>query len=215
MDNRIVIAKRAAAYFQSGDVVNLGIGIPSMCGNFAVPGVLFQSENGYIGVGPVAEGPMVNEFFSNSGGVPLQPVTGASSFDVSKSIGVIRSGRMAATVLGALQVSEHGDLSNWASPGRYFGMGGAMDLVNGAKRVIVAMELCTKDGRPKIVRECTFPYTGRACVNHIVTELCVIDVTAEGLVLRELRRGHTVEEVQSKVEPTLLVSPDLKEMEEA
>ena len=105
--------------------------------------------------------------------------------------------------------------SNWASPGRYFGMGGAMDLVNGAKRVIVAMELCTKDGRPKIVRECTFPYTGRACVNHIVTELCVIDVTAEGLVLRELRRGHTVEEVQSKVEPTLLVSPDLKEMEEA
>ncbi len=131
------------------------------------------------------------------------------------SFGVIRSGRMAATVLGALQVSEHGDLSNWASPGRYFGMGGAMDLVNGAKRVIVAMELCTKDGRPKIVRECTFPYTGRACVNHIVTELCVIDVTAEGLVLRELRRGHTVEEVQSKVEPTLLVSPDLKEMEEA
>lgn len=215
MENRMVIAKRAAAYFQSGDVVNLGIGIPSMCGNFAVPGVLFQSENGFIGVGPAAEGLMVNERFRNAGQVPFLPAPGASAFDVSMSFGVIRSGRMAATVLGALQVSEHGDLANWASPGRYFGMGGAMDLVNGARQVIVAMELCTKDGKPKIVKECTFPYTGRACVDHIVTELCVIDVTQEGLILRELRRGHTPEEIQSKVEPALIVDPNLKEMEEA
>ena len=117
-------------------------------------------------------------------------------------------------MLGALQVSQHGDLANWATPDRAFGMGGAMDLVNGAKQVIVAMELCAKDGSPKLVKECTLPYTGRRCVDHIVTERCVIDVTPEGLVLSELRRGHSVEEICSAVEPPLIVSPELKEMEE-
>ena len=139
---------------------------------------------------------------------------GGCGFDVAMSFGVIRSGRMAATVLGALQVSEHGDLANWATPGRAFGMGGAMDLVNGAKQVIVAMELCAKDGSPKIVKECTLPYTGRRCVDHIVTERCVIDVTPEGLMLTELRRGHSIEEIQAAVEPELIISPELKEMEE-
>ena len=214
MDNRHFIARRAAAYFKSGDVVNVGIGIPSLCGDYAVPGVLFQSENGFIGVGGTAEGLVKNERFYHAGGGAFVPVPGGSAFDTAMSFGVIRSGRMAATVLGGLQVSARGDLANWATPGRAFGMGGAMDLCNGAKTVIVAMELTAKDGSPKIVNECTLPLTGVACVNHIVTDLCVVDVTAEGLVLREVRRGHTPEEIQSKVEPQLIIDPGLKEMDE-
>ena len=214
MDNRHFIARRAAAYFKSGDVVNVGIGIPSLCGDYAVPGVLFQSENGFIGVGGTAEGLVRNERFYNAGGVAFVPVPGGSAFDTAMSFGVIRSGRMAATVLGGLQVSAKGDLANWATPGRAFGMGGAMDLCNGARTVIVAMDLTAKDGSPKIVNACTLPLTGVSCVNHIVTDLCVVDVTAEGLVLREVRKGHTPEEIQSKVEPKLIVDPALKEMEE-
>ena len=212
MDKRHLIAKRAARYFQSGDVVNLGIGIPSLCGNYAEPGVLFQAENGFIGVGAPAEGLMVNERTYNAGGVPFIPVPGSSGFDVAMAFGVIRSGRLAATVLGALQVSERGDLANWSTPGRSFGMGGAMDLVNGARKVIVAMEHCTREGAPKIVKECTLPYTGRGCVDHIVTELCVIDVTKEGLLLRELAPGHTLEEVRAKTEAELSLAEDLREM---
>ena len=214
MDNRHFIARRAAAYFKSGDVVNVGIGIPSLCGDYAVPGVLFQSENGFIGVGGTAEGLVKNERFYNAGGVAFVPVPGGSAFDTAMSFGVIRSGRMAATVLGGLQVSAKGDLANWATPGRAFGMGGAMDLCNGARKVIVAMELGAKDGSPKVVSRCTLPLTAVKCVNHIVTDLCVVDVTAEGLVLREVRRGHTPEEIQSKVEPRLIIDPGLKEMDE-
>ena len=135
MNNRDFIAKRAAAYFKPGDVANLGIGIPSLCGSYAVSGVLFQSENGFIGIGPKAEGLMVNERYANAGGVNFVPVPGSSAFDVAASFCVIRSGRLAATVLGGLQVSADGDLANWATPGRAFGMGGAMDLCNGAKNV--------------------------------------------------------------------------------
>ena len=214
MNNRDFIAKRAAAYFKPGDVVNLGIGIPSLCGSYAVSGVLFQSENGFIGIGPKAEGLMVNERYANAGGVNFVPVPGSSAFDVAASFCVIRSGRLAATVLGGLQVSADGDLANWATPGRAFGMGGAMDLCNGAKNVIVAMELVAKDGSPKIVKECTLPLTAVRCVNHIVTDRCVIDVTGEGLVLSEIRKWHTVEEIQAAVEPQLIISPELKEMEE-
>ena len=214
MDNRNFIAKRAAAYFKPGDVVNLGIGIPSLCGSDAVDGVLFQSENGFIGIGPKADGLMVTERYANAGGINFIPVPGSSAFDVAMSFGVIRCGRLAATVLGGLQVAANGDLANWATPGRAFGMGGAMDLCNGARNVIVAMDLTTKDGQPKIVNQCSFPLTAVRCVNHIVTERCVIDVTKEGLVLSELRKGHTVEEIQAAVEPTLIVSPALKEMEE-
>ena len=214
MDNRNFIAKRAAAYFKPGDVVNLGIGIPSLCGSYAVDGVLFQSENGFIGIGPKADGLMVTERYANAGGINFVPVPGSSAFDVAMSFGVIRCGRLAATVLGALQVSAAGDLANWATPGRAFGMGGAMDLCNGARKVIVAMELTTKDGKPKIVNQCAFPLTAVQCVNHVVTERCVIDVTPAGLVLSELRRGHTVEEIQAAVEPALIIAPDLKEMEE-
>ena len=170
MDNRNFIAKRAAAYFRPGDVVNLGIGIPSLCGSYAVDGVLFQSENGFIGIGPtVQEGLMKNERFVNAGGVPFVPVPGSSAFDVAMSFNVIRCGRLAATVLGGLQVSAQGDLANWATPGRAFGMGGAMDLCNGARKVIVAMELVAKDGSPKVVSRCTLPLTAVKCVivlNH-------------------------------------------------
>ena len=214
MDNRHFIARRAAQYFHKGEVVNLGIGIPSLCANYAEEGVLFQTENGLIGMGGIPQEENPSIYFYNAGGIPFVPVAGASAFDVAMSFGVIRSGRMAATVLGGLQVSADGDLANWATPGRAFGMGGAMDLVNGAKKVIVAMELCDKQGRAKIVNKCTLPYTGRKCVDHIVTELCVIDVTQQGLVLREVRRGYTAQDIQAMVEPTLLIADDLKEMEE-
>ncbi len=214
MDNRHFIARRAAQYFHKGEVVNLGIGIPSLCANYAEEGVLFQTENGLIGMGGIPQEENPSIYFYNAGGIPFVPVAGASAFDVTMSFGVIRSGRMAATVLGGLQVSADGDLANWATPGRAFGMGGAMDLVNGAKKVIVAMELCDKKGQAKIVNKCTLPYTGRKCVDHIVTELCVIDVTQQGLVLREVRRGYTAKDIQAMVEPTLLIADDLKEMEE-
>ena len=181
MDNRRFIARRAAQYFNEGDTVNLGIGIPSACSDFVDPTIAFQTEKGMIGVGPVA---------------------------------VIRSGRMAATVLGALQVAENGDIANWASPGRAFGMGGAMDLCNGARKVIVAMELTTKKGEPKILKRCTYPLTAQGCVNHIVTEQCVIDVTPEGLKLVEIRAGKTPEDIQAQVEPTLIIADDLKIMDE-
>ena len=212
IEMRKMLAKRAAKYFKSGDTVNLGIGIPSLCCDYAEPGVMFQSENGFVGVGEIARGISISERLYNAGGVPYIPVLGGAALTSEMSFG-IRSGRMDATVLGALQVSEKGDLANWSTPGKEFGMGGAMDLVNGAKLVIVTMEHCTKDGRPKIVKECTLPYTGRHCVDHIITELCVIDVTEGGLVLKELASGITAEYVQERTEAELIISDDLTEME--
>ena len=149
MDNRRFIARRAAQYFNEGDTVNLGIGIPSACSDYVDPTIAFQTENGMIGVGPVAKKLAICDTYQNAGGINFVPVMGASAFDTAYSFAVIRSGRMAATVLGALQVAENGDIANWASPGRAFGMGGAMDLCNGARKVIVAMELTTKKGEPK------------------------------------------------------------------
>lgn len=212
MDDRNRIACRAAQYFKSGDVVNLGIGIPGLCSNYAAEGVMFHTENGLVGVGALAEGLQKVESFCNATAQEILPVPGAAAMDTALSFGIIRSGRMAGTVLGALQVSQRGDISNWATPGRAFGMGGAMDLCNGAKKVIVAMEHTAKDGSPKILKECTLPYTGRGCVDHIVTELCVIDVTPEGLLLTEIAPGHTVEEILAKTEAELHVAANLKEM---
>ena len=196
MDNRVFIAKRAAKYFKVGDVVNLGVGIPSLCSDYTEKGVMFQTENGLIGVGDTATDVMVTDRSADASSRPFVPMPGASVFDTAYSFAIIRSGRLAATVLGGLQVSEQGDLANWASPGRAFGMGGAMDLCNGAKQVIVAMELTTKQGKPKIVNTCSFPLTALHCVDHIVTEQCVIDVTPEGLVLREVRQVITPEQIQ-------------------
>lgn len=214
LDNRHFIARRAAQYFQVGDVVNLGVGIPGLCADYAGKGIMFQTENGLIGVGDTATDLMVTDRACDASSHPFVPMPGASVFDTATSFAIIRSGRMAATVLGGLQVSAEGDLANWATPGRRFGMGGAMDLCSGARRVIVAMELTTRDGDKKIVNECSFPLTAVRCVDHIVTEQCVIDVTGEGLVLREVRQGKTPEDIQAQVEPRLIVADDLRVMEE-
>lgn len=208
MDIRHRMAKRAAAYFEAGDIVNLGIGVPSLCNNYAPEGVMFHTENGLIGVGPLADGLRKVESFSNANGMEFVPVAGASAFDSAESFAIVRSGKLAATVLGGLQVAENGDLANWARPGKMVGMGGAMDLVNGARKVIVTMELTAK-GAPKILKACTYPLTGAACVDHIVTEQCVIDVTPRGLVLREILEGLTPEDIQKQVEPELIIAEDL------
>lgn len=214
MTSREIIARRAAKYFQSGDVVNLGIGIPALCTEYAEPGVMFQTENGYLGTGVLAEGIEKTESYCNATAMEFVPVRGGSAFDHCMSFGMIRGGRVDATVLGALQVAENGDLANWASPGRAFGMGGAMDLAIGAKKVILAMEMCTKDGKPKIVKRCTFPLTGLHCVDYIVTEYGVMEVTDDGLLLTEIAPGHTPEEIQSLIEPELKIADNLMPMYE-
>jgi len=207
------MARRAAAYFVAGDIVNLGIGVPSLCSNYAPAGVMIHTENGLLGVGPIADGVRAVESFSNAGGMRFVPVAGAAAFDSAESFAIVRSGRLAATVLGGLQVSERGDLANWARPGKMVGMGGAMDLVNGARKVIVTMELTAK-GAPKILRECTYPLTGKSCVDHVVTEQCVIDVTPQGLVLREILGGLGPSDIQKQVEPYLIVADDLSVMDD-
>ncbi len=213
MNERERIAKNAAQYFRPGDVVNLGIGIPSLCGDYAPEGVMIHTENGLVGIGALTEGVMAVEGFSNATAMRFIPVPGASAFDSADSFGLVRSGKLAACVLGALQVAENGDLANWAQPGRVFGMGGAMDLVNGAKKVIVAMELTARNGKAKVVNSCTFPLTGTKCVDHIVTEQCIIDVTPEGLKLVALLEGLTAEDIQRQVEPKLITSGHIRTME--
>ncbi|CAG9000040.1 MAG: putative succinyl-CoA:3-ketoacid coenzyme A transferase subunit B [Candidatus Celerinatantimonas neptuna] len=213
MNARERIARRAAGYFVAGDVVNLGIGIPSLCSDYAPPDVMFHTENGLIGMGPLCSGMLAVESFSNATAMRFTPVPGASVLDSAQSFALVRSGKLAASVLGGLQVAENGDLANWAQPGRVFGMGGAMDLVNGARKVIITMELCTKKGDPKIVRSCSYPLTGKHCVDHIVTEQCVIDVTGDGLMLVELLEGVTPDDIQRQVEPELIVAEHLSVMQ--
>ncbi|MFC3394532.1 3-oxoacid CoA-transferase subunit B [Brenneria rubrifaciens] len=213
MNARDRIARRAAGYFSAGDVVNLGIGIPSLCSDYAPSGVMFHTENGLVGMGPLVSGMLAVEGFSNATAMRFTPVPGASAFDSAESFALVRAGKLAASVLGALQVAENGDLANWAQPGRVFGMGGAMDLVNGARKVIITMELCTRDGKPKIVNACSYPLTGKGCVDHIVTEQCVIDVTRDGLMLVEVLDGLTPEDIQRQVEPRLIVAEQLVTMQ--
>lgn len=215
MDNKNFIARRVAQYFKSGDVVNLGIGLPLLVSNYVEDGIMFHAENGMIGAGEAAEGIFKVEGFSNAGGLEIVPVSGACCFDSSMSFSMVRNGRIAGSVLGCFEVAENGDLANWKIPGkRVAGMGGAMDIVTGLPNIIIATEHCDKKGNPKIVKKCSLPLTGKGVATHIVTELCVIDVTPQGLVLREIRKGITVEELQSKTEPTLIIADDLKEMEE-
>jgi 3-oxoacid CoA-transferase B subunit len=207
-DMRERIVKRVARFFKDGDLVNLGIGMPTMVANF-IPSdinVMLQSENGFIGLGPSPEAGKEDKDTVNAGGSPVTIVSGGACFDSSMSFALIRGGHVDATVLGALEVDEKGNLANWIVPGKLVpGMGGAMDLVVGAKKVIIAMEHTTKDGAPKILKNCTLPLTAVNVVDYIVTELGVMEVTEQGIVLRELAPGVTVEDIQSKTEAQLII----------
>ena len=209
---REIIAMRVARELQDGDVVNLGIGIPSLCSQFVPEGrtVLYHSESGVLNFGPLAEQGDEDMDLTNASGHFLAWVPGMSFFHSADAFAMIRGGHIDVTVLGALQVSEKGDLANWMLPERGVGnVGGAMDLAAGAKRVIVAMEHTDRKGRSKLVRECTYPLTGKACVDLIVTDIAVIEATEEGLLLREVAPGWTAEDVQRETEPDLLVSSEL------
>lgn len=209
-----IIARRVARELNEGDVVNLGIGLPTMVGNYIDEDleVIFQSENGLIGLGPSPSDGEEDYDLTNAGGQPVTISPHGATFDSSMSFSIIRGGHVDVTVLGSLQVDEKGNLANWIIPGKMVpGMGGAMDLVVGAKKVIIAMTHTAK-GKPKILKECTLPYTAVNQVNMIVTELGVMEVRDERLVLTEIAEGTTVEEVQSLTEAQLIVSDDLKTM---
>ena len=214
--DREVVAMRVARELQDGDVVNLGLGIPTLCSQFVPEGrtISYHSESGILNYGPMAEPGEEDIDLINAGGQFLAPVPGMSFFNSADAFAMIRGGHVDVAVLGALQVSEKGDLANWMLPERGVGnVGGAMDLATGARRVIVAMEHTDRNGKSKIVKECAYPPTARSCVSLIVTDIAVIEVTPKGLVLRETAPGWSAEDVQKLTEPRLIIPPDLREME--
>jgi 3-oxoacid CoA-transferase B subunit len=217
--DRETIALRAAKELQDGWVVNLGVGIPTLAPKYIPEGktVIFHTENGALGFGPpLSEGESGHKDYNliNAGAQFITPRLGMSFFDHATSFGMIRGGHLDVTILGAFQVSKRGDLANWTSPERTVQIiGGSMDLAAGAKRVIVTMEHTTKDDKPKILNRCTYPLTCKECVNLIVTDIAVIEVTKEGLLLKEVAPDWTAAEVQALTEAELFVTSDLKEIE--
>lgn len=214
---RETVAMRAAKELKDGDYANLGIGIPNLCALHIPEGVLFQTENGALGYGPLLtqdEIEKADQHYVDAGGRYFTPVPGMAIFDMVTSFSMIRSGRL-ITILGGLQVSERGDLANWNTGADPLGgtIGGGMDLAVGAKRVIVTMEHTTKEGKPKIVKKCNAPLTAKESVDLIITDLAVIEVTSDGLLLKEVAPGWTAEEVQALTKPKLIVDADLKEIE--
>ncbi|MBP7334050.1 MAG: CoA transferase subunit B [Candidatus Cloacimonas sp.] len=207
-DKRAMIGARIAKEFQNGDYVNLGIGLPTEAANYIPEDVqvIFQSENGLLGAGPKPPEGQEDKDMINAGGGYITCIPGASFFDSATSFAIIRGGHIDATVLGALQVDQEGNLANWLIPGKMIpGMGGAMDLVTGAKKVIVAMEHCDKYGKSKILKQCNLPLTAKGKVNLIITDMAVIEVCPDGLYLREIAEDLTIEDVIQATEAELII----------
>lgn len=212
--NQEFIAKRVAKELENGDVVNLGIGLPTLVANFVSDSkhIMFQSENGFVGLGPTSDEDNVDFYITNAGGNPVSILPGGAFFDSAVSFGIIRGGHVNVTVLGALQVDEKGNIANYMIPGKMIpGMGGAMDLLSGAKKVIVAMEHTVK-GNPKILKQCTLPLTAKGEVNLIITEMGVIEVSEKGLTLTEINPDYPVDQVIAATEAELHIASNLLSM---